>query len=556
MFFRLTLICSMFLVLASGSEGATITVSGGSGLQTAIDSANPGDTVEVTDSATYSEDVFINKDNLTLICTAATRARIEAPSTQRRGDLGQLILDIGGGDNPDDLGLYVEATGVTIENFEIVNTTGSSGSNALGRACALTFHGSNNTVRNCLVIGGNFANNDCAIQIGWGDVSSANVGTSTVATARPCDNILIDNCHLMGRQGLHLHDVAYQSLGGTNPLPTANGIVQDSTFECIRRALETRGDIGWTFNRVRWIHPGATTTDSAIKSFGGSATYNDCRIDGAGHRISFQPAPAEGADYPTTVFNNCIICAGQSGDNVILIDEGNYIFNYCIISASAGNQPNFFNNGVIHCRPAQIDGSWGAGNNAPLGPTWSLEVNHCDIMADGGPSGNFAMGINIDSAPDFFNGNGPYPYLVTVRDSIILGNQGIVANAGEVIQQLFGIPGVNPSLGSTLTVENNAVTDLFDPVAPILGTQGRIQADFSTNWTDGSTPALFPGNNLIDENPQYIGNVLDCANPNYANSFVYLNTQMNQFSSTGGPIGSQGGPPPVSASVDRWSVYE
>ncbi|MCA9443769.1 MAG: hypothetical protein KC964_23425 [Candidatus Omnitrophica bacterium] len=547
------------VLIVSGSFAATITVSGGTGLQAAIDSANPGDTVEVTDSLTYAEDVLVNKDDLVLVCTAIDPATIEAQNNTLRGDLGQLIADLGAPSANDELGLYIEADGVTVDHFNIVNRTAGAGDNALGRACALNVHGSDNTVQNCAIIGPNNTNNDCAVQIGWGDISAGNLTQSTVATGRACNNNTLDNCHFMGRQGVHLHDVVYEDFGATNPQPTMNGLISNSTFECVRRALETRGDIGWTFDNCTWIHPAATTTDSAIKSFGGSATYNNCRIHGAGHRISFQPGAGGGSDYPTTVMNNCVICAGQPGDNVILMDEGNYVFTNCIISASSGGSDpamNFFNNGVLHCRPAQIDGSWGAGNNAALGATWSLDVDHCDIMGDGGPSANFATGIYIDNVPDFFNGNGPYPYLVTVRDSIILANQGIVVNAGEVIQQLFAVPGVNPSPGSTITVENNAVIDLFDPEAPKLGSQGRIQVDFSTNWTDGSSPALFPGNNLIDVDPEYIGNVLDCSNPDYATAFIYRNEQMSTYASDGGPIGSQGTPPVPPSSVDGWELYQ
>ena len=92
------------VLIVSGSFAATITVSGGTGLQAAIDSANPGDTVEVTDSLTYAEDVLVNKDDLVLVCTAIDPATIEAQNNTLRGDLGQLIADLGALDIHDEHG--------------------------------------------------------------------------------------------------------------------------------------------------------------------------------------------------------------------------------------------------------------------------------------------------------------------------------------------------------------------------------------------------------------------------------------------------------------------
>ena len=109
----------MILTVSFPGHTATVTVSGGSGLQAAINSANPGDVVEITDSQTYSEDVFINKP-LTVRGADGQRPTIVATNTSTRGhlgEIGQLVqISQGGSWNADNQGLYIESDNVTLSN--------------------------------------------------------------------------------------------------------------------------------------------------------------------------------------------------------------------------------------------------------------------------------------------------------------------------------------------------------------------------------------------------------------------------------------------------------
>jgi len=146
------LILSIFLN-GSGVFAATLTVSGGVGLQSTINSANPNDVVEITDSLTYNEDVFINK-SITLRGAACQRPVIAATNTSIRGRLGTLgqfvQTGLGAEFNADDQGLYIEADQVTLSNLTIQNTTLINNANhAADLPAALTIVGDNVTVDNC-----------------------------------------------------------------------------------------------------------------------------------------------------------------------------------------------------------------------------------------------------------------------------------------------------------------------------------------------------------------------------------------------------------------------
>lgn len=79
----LGLIFFVGLVCFSSVQAATIQVNGGAGLQAAIDGAGAGDRIEITDSLTYNEDIFIGpgKNGLTLIGTAVNPPTILAANT-------------------------------------------------------------------------------------------------------------------------------------------------------------------------------------------------------------------------------------------------------------------------------------------------------------------------------------------------------------------------------------------------------------------------------------------------------------------------------------------
>lgn len=71
---RLSTVCLLCLVLAlaglvvamPSAQAATITVTAGQSIQTAVDNANPGDTIKIG-SGTFHEAVVVDKDDLTII---------------------------------------------------------------------------------------------------------------------------------------------------------------------------------------------------------------------------------------------------------------------------------------------------------------------------------------------------------------------------------------------------------------------------------------------------------------------------------------------------------
>ena len=74
------LLAAVAMALPAAAGARTIKVSEGDSIQAAIDAADPGDTIKIK-PGTYAENVWVNKNDITIKGSGADRTEIVPPST-------------------------------------------------------------------------------------------------------------------------------------------------------------------------------------------------------------------------------------------------------------------------------------------------------------------------------------------------------------------------------------------------------------------------------------------------------------------------------------------
>ncbi|MCG3199365.1 MAG: hypothetical protein GHCLOJNM_03879 [bacterium] len=572
---------------------ATVPVSGGAGLQAAINGANPNDVVEITDSLNYNEDIFIDKA-LTLRGASGQRPTITPTNTSFRGQLG--VLANLNSSSADGQGVYIEADGVTLQNLVIANP-GVTAAMAFDLPAALTIVGDNVTIDNCEISASvSGAADDTAVFVGVGDLTAFT--GSTITTAMSTNNLVIQNCDITnGRRGIYVPDIGAAmsdaaTAGTGNPagqtrLPAADAVIADTSITVARRAYQPIGAKDWTFDRCV-LNVLATNNQDVIRAQGGSATFNECYIGSANNRsINCQASPAAGGVFMNLVFNRCIICGGGFvGAEHNLIDDADITFDHCIITSLANTTIGFLRR--FHTGLNGISNGFGGPSpyssvvGRPPAPTSvTFMMNNCDYyLASASPVPFRAAITYTDLGAPIQSG---------AVNNLILTNNIITSDVGvfEGTQQLFraqlsGLPfctiqappADRPyyAAGSTLLLDNNIFRSAnADPGLRLVIADGYGYNTQSTPAMNIPTETLTCdfvfgealigpandqanyGSNFLDRDPGY-PSIGDCANPA---SWLPADFTLRVAGTNGGPIGSQLEPLPLpSSSVGEWMLYE
>jgi hypothetical protein len=579
----LILIC--IILSGSGALGATLMVSGGTGLQTTINSANPNDVVEITDSQTYHEDVFINK-SLTLRGATGQRPVIVATNTSirgRLGTLGQFIqTGLGAGFDADDQGLYIEADQVTLSNLTIQNTTlANSALHAVDLPAALSIVGDNVTVDNCEISAStNGVVDDTAVFIGEGNLTTFLNSPFAGQQPQTTDNLKIQNSQITnGRRGIYVPDLG-AGLSDVNATATGNSqvrlkakdaLVSDTSISVQRRAFQPIGCEDWTFQNCT-LNVRATDNQDVIRAQGGSAKFMDCTIGSESNRsINCQANIPVGGGLMDFSFERCIICGGGFGAEHNLIDDANLSFSYCIINSatSPSETPITFlrrvsilqiSNDFIGPAPYKDEASFPGRETLPSSFTFSMD--HCDLY-NGALTAPFRTAIAYNElAPEFTNAP-PYNGQIYFSNHLILTNNIITSDIAVLdgtqplpSQVAFGTePPFYTSTSSVVALNNiffskNGSTEARVRLVSGNGysATGLVLPEFVANQYIGPVDPADYTPNYLDRDPQYPvwG---DCSN---AESWLPGDTTLRTAGTDGTTVGSQLEP---ATSVMNWNLY-
>ncbi|NUN96252.1 MAG: hypothetical protein HUU16_08760, partial [Candidatus Omnitrophica bacterium] len=292
----------------SGYAATILVPSAHATLQAAINAAAAGDIIEIENSATYNEDLFIegpsalpgNKNGLTIRAAAGQNPTIVATNTVaannsggaatlfQRGIVGLIQFNfLGGNGNPgvgaaDHKGLIVEANNVTLQGLNIQNPS-TTGDPTLNSAAAVTILGNNTVFQNCIIQGAPVSSNDLvgALTVAFNGpvvnavLSGALNGTGYETTPLPVTGTQFLNCTLQNT------DIAYASVDYGHALLLLNGpvysepLVSTTTFDTCE--FFGNDDVSQAAN-------GATTNincnfhnnTDAYTTEGNSSTFTDC----------------------------------------------------------------------------------------------------------------------------------------------------------------------------------------------------------------------------------------------------------------------------------------
>ncbi|MCA9433869.1 MAG: hypothetical protein KC940_25330 [Candidatus Omnitrophica bacterium] len=543
---KLWIIFMVGLISCVGAQSATVTVSGGTGLQAAIDGANAGDVIQITDSMTYNEDIFVGpgKDNLTIIGTGvnpptilATNSTIHSvgsPDVAARGLVGGIMgvvsgLLAGGNPLPDQLGMVIEANNGTYENLILQNNGPSVSPDLFTGAC--TVIGDDNTFNDCVFRGTDqntpgVADNEFCISFtsgNWPELDVAlgfvslpnyfqNLGYTTPVAAERTE---LNNCaferstNSVGAGDYSQYFYNAITAGYLNAVVPFNVVFNDCTWTNCGdgEVLETGGIDNLVFNNCSF-----DGNEGVVDLGGGTWVFNDTVFaNSTAGRLFRHDAVVEfggGASYST--LNGCLFCGNAPGeDRIVEIQEGGATFSRCIFNATEDT--------LFFWDYNNWDGQF---NDAGYPSQTSIvSFDRCDFYSPN--AAQAVIRLTGDDTPD-----APQPGCsLIVQNCIMTGTDVAVDISG----------GNLPPGGGDYSIENND----FLAINTIVNN--------GPGWTEISV-----ADNLSNVAPAY-ANAGGCSPADY----VYMNPALETASTTGGPIGSQD--PDIGVitnAVKDWNLYE
>ena len=347
-----------------------ISVSGGVGLQAAIDSASPGATIRILDNLVYHEDIFIGpgKDGLTVIGAGSEPPTILAandsissatnPQTERRG-LVSLISGLysryffGDAPLPDQMGLVVEADKVLLKHLVIENDSPTVAIDL--PASALTIVGNDCKVTHCILKGidpeegsaGEYATCLFVISGNWSELEAATIFedligyfTSQGYTETVPQNTTFRNCVLtQGTTGFLSADWARLWSFWIPSEEIEPALSTDFVFDTCEWTGIGQFSVMFTSGskNIAFYENTFQGNQGSIYIQGEDLVFENCEFLGpADRRFITQQAPsALGGESPKSHFRMCRFCGdARFHDEQIRIREGSASFEYCIFSAS------------------------------------------------------------------------------------------------------------------------------------------------------------------------------------------------------------------------------
>ncbi|NUN96121.1 MAG: FG-GAP repeat protein, partial [Candidatus Omnitrophica bacterium] len=478
-------------------------VSGGAGLQAAINAATSGCLIEIVDSLTYAEDLYIppSKTNLTIRAATGETPTIRAANTTGGRGLVDLWFQlVGASGAPDHAGMIVEGNGATLrgltfENDGPVNTVYNWNSAILVMADHVTLEG-------CTIRGSTFIPGDrVGLLVASGDWTNLETVTGPIFSSAGygivrCDHLTMSECTL-DRGGIGLATVDYANALGLlltgqtyyNPVVhPQDGSFTNCDFIGMNFAAQNAVGKGFVYQYCNILE-----NDASFQQEGGNASFVNCRFSRSfiGQELfAVQADLGYGGGVADITCTNCVFCGGRM--EMVEVTTANAIFSGCVFTNEATESvlpcilynPEEFGP-EFYTLPAPFEGAR---------PT-SLLVDHCDFHIPN----SIAIGTN----------SGPYnpphpPSSLQVTNSVIVSDRPI-----SIINSTF-VP------GTTLDIQYN---DLFTTGTQVVNTSG---------W-----PGTIANNLNVD--PYFV-------DPNRCeqDGFLYANPSLGNAASDGGPIGSQG----------------
>ncbi len=386
-------------------------------IQWAVGNATAGDTI-IVDSGIYEESVNVTTPSLII------KANITATTARA---VSNAIIEPPNGQNC----ITINADNVTIDGFELTNTTGGDG---------IELEGSNNTIRNNLIhdmrrgivcwdYDGNSSNNkisnntiyDCTahgILYGACTLNAVNEKATVF-------NNTIYNC------GAHIHASSLKIVNGKGFIVSMNNITGNPSQHygiliCSWNAI-LQGNHTLSGNAITGHHTGISIiadldggTDQGLSSVS-NVTIADITIDGNDiskakyHGIDLCAIPNENATVTDcTISNNTVHDNGENGVYVRTYAQGNKVVRNTITRNKHGLKISGNRTQVIRNRITNNTGPGGCGIYLP-NDTEGIKI-HCNyIMGNSPPDsdsfGIFNNGTTLANATHNYWGHrsGPYP---------------------------------------------------------------------------------------------------------------------------------------------------
>jgi hypothetical protein len=576
---KLSLFFIVALVSCCGVHAATISVpSATTTVQAAINAANPGDVIEITDGATYNEDTNIplGKNNLT-IRGVGSMPTILATNTVGRSIGTRLVYVASNGlapvGTPDAFGMLVEGNGTTLENVIIQNNGPAFVPDGFTGALALV--GDDTTITNCILRGGTLTENefclsnicgnwpiiDAAIaaagpplSTGWG-TGLAGIGYTTPTSA---DNVTVTDVDMdRGSNLLGVGDYSrfiiaeFTSAVGPArefipPTPSQNWTFTNVVLTGIdgEEVMESAIIENAVFNNctIQGVPDGGLGGTGVFKMGGGSWIFNDClfrdlpggellQLEASDDLINF------GGGDMNIFANRSVFCGANSEAGIVQVTNGNATFRECIFNVQdtdgtsaldldLGNWEREDGGDTFYTgspTPGAFFGGFGSTNGIPFPATHGVILDQCDIYTPNG--GAFAVSIRNLNAEDAAEPEAT----VTITNTNITSS-GNAINAGTIVNATGQTNSINVSYSNLLS----------------LGGSQIVGGDWTVNASNNVDPP---------QDPQYL-DPLSCPNPLVPDLYAYSNFTVATSGSVGQPLGAVGPFGGVPSDVQEWRLYD